>query len=387
MHLLRSLLEKPLQRRHGRFVHTDPGDHPIAIFLDYDLLTDARPLLESAFACIGYGGTAASTFPSVLQGFLKRLKRIVRLPDEAPQKAGLLRDYVDAVELCFASAADERQLLLRSKLPFAAHTFCGPAMADVVFTANDSSGPQKFVRIDAELERVYSELELDPERRSVGSLKGVSGGTSRSSLSDKQIRQALGIKGKEIDKRQKDEDDVKTYEYPPGFSSRIGGLAIRYGVAVSDPPGYVAFGRTITALADGVSHDLTEMKCIADVAPGSKDKWCPLGKDKCPRQGGKHVTPASLEPEDKCLVHIAVKDAAADVTGCKWITLCSPTHNDSFVGATGGSSSSALTVWRGEDEDGRQSRDGRRQSGGKGRGRGKSPTGRGKGRQSFRRQR
>ena len=386
LNIFRSLLEKPLQRRHGRFVHTDPGDHPIALFLDYDLLTDARPLLESAFACIGYGGTAASTFPSVLQGFLKRLKRIVRLPDEAPQKTGLLRDYVEAVELCFAGAADERQLLLRSKLPFATHAFCGADMTDIVFISNDSSGPQKFVRMDAELERVYSELELDPERRSVGSLRNVSGGTSKSSLSDKQIRHALSIKQKGIDKRNpQDDEDTRTYDYPPGFSSRLGGLAIRYGVAVSDPPGYAAFGHTITGLADGVNMDPAEIKCIADLAPGVKDKWCPLGKDKCPRHGGKHVAPPSLEPEDKCLVRVHMKDAAADIGNCKWITLVAPANNDMFVGSKEGGASSSLTLYRGGDDDRRQSSEERR--GGRGRGKGKGSAGRGRGRQGFRRQR
>ena len=164
------------------------------------------------------------------------------------------------------------------------------------FVLASSSGPQKFLKIDTEVDRVYTDLELEPDRRTIPSLRGVQG-TAKSGLSSQQVRAALGEQ-----KRKQDEDPAfdkpDSVVYPAGFSARYGGLAVKYGVAVSDPPGYIAFGNTITAIADNVTHDPSDMKCVADVAPGDKDKWCPLGKDKCPRRGAKHSAPPSLDPEN-----------------------------------------------------------------------------------------
>ena len=116
------------------------------MFLDYDLLLDARPLLEDVFSKFGYGDTDVGTFPSMMRGFMKRLKLIIRLPDDTPQKPGLLRDYVLAVELCFSDVADTHKLILRTKLPHAVRTFYATIATDVEFSAPASAGSQKFLK-------------------------------------------------------------------------------------------------------------------------------------------------------------------------------------------------------------------------------------------------
>ena len=137
---------------------------------------------------------------------------------------------------------------------------------------------------------------------------------------------------------ERDNDERELNHYPSGFNSRFGGLALRYGVVVTEPAGFLAFGNTITALAEGVEHDPSEIKCIADLAPGDKDRWCPLGKDKCPRGGAKHVVPASLAPESSKLVRANMKDPsiASQIADCKWNVLISPSSNAPWVIASSG---------------------------------------------------
>ena len=239
-----ALCSSALAKRHGRHVHSDfDPPSPVALFCKPEILLDVRPTLEAAFAFIGFVGTAAGTFSSTMQGFHKRAEQITRLPDDTPQKPGLLRDYCHAVQLVIDEAADAFQLMRKAGPAFARRRFVTGVAGhadDVLFLVPGSLGGEKFVAIDRELEKILSQLEYEPERRDMLSLRGV--GASSTSPTSKVSQRTLDfVLGAVPAAGGKDK----------GVTSDRGGNASKHGVWYSDPAGHLRFGRTVVSLVDG----------------------------------------------------------------------------------------------------------------------------------------
>lgn len=279
------------------------GDHVAAKFaanapahgllLDHNMLRRAMPSVVVAFAAIGYTGTGAGTFASTLNGIFKRCCVLADLPDTVPQKTGLVLDFQEAVLLIFDEASQAHRTMVKTPAPYAERklaSYTSPSAPSVLFISTGSSGSEKIIKFDSQIERILADLKLDPSMRQMPSLRDVDASTASSSSPlqfvmrsrSRQEEQSPG-KGKvpRLDEGPHDDgrgDRSRHSDMPPGVTHNHGGMAWRYGVYASDDA--LLYGTRVVRSEQGgnLSDALAAVSCYADLAPGREEndwrKWC-----------------------------------------------------------------------------------------------------------------
>ena len=76
----------------------------------------ANEILCAAFAAFGYTGHAAFSFRSFHEGLISRAKRIFTMPEDTPQKLGLMEMLVNLAELILTEASEAHKLMLKASI-------------------------------------------------------------------------------------------------------------------------------------------------------------------------------------------------------------------------------------------------------------------------------